>query len=150
MNLFTINCWKDKNKEKEAENGPFFKKIKRLKSDWIVFTIVTNPGAAKGTCSAVKCTLNYFKLRIKVGSSYFSQNVHLTAIKRPWSHGWPFGTSPQTRCMLLLLWMKMKICVTVFFKTGRLLSMLKKRGLFRPFQHVLNLLYPVWTCCILF
>ena len=25
MNIFTNNCWKDENKEKEAENGPFLK-----------------------------------------------------------------------------------------------------------------------------
>ena len=26
MNMFTVNCWKDENKEKEAENGPFLEK----------------------------------------------------------------------------------------------------------------------------
>ena len=34
MNMFTNNCWKDENKEKEAENGPFFlKKWCQLFSD---------------------------------------------------------------------------------------------------------------------
>ena len=25
MNIFTVNCWKDENKEKEVGNGPFKK-----------------------------------------------------------------------------------------------------------------------------
>ena len=27
MNMFTVDCWKDENKEKEAENGQFFKNM---------------------------------------------------------------------------------------------------------------------------
>ena len=32
MNIFTVNCWKDKNKEKEAENGSI---LKKTRESWI-------------------------------------------------------------------------------------------------------------------
>ena len=33
INIVTVNCWKDKNKEKEAKNGSFFKFFNDIKND---------------------------------------------------------------------------------------------------------------------